>query len=1003
MKPFSLSKWIASAVIATLVAVSSVSFAEKMDVETHSLLIEKLERVISQGDTNDVSVVEVRLRLADLLAERARLHLLATEGQDSPPAKKDRQRSLQHYIAIVEKVDNDRRAKVMMQMAHLHEGLGAPAKANALYERIVNEGTQTHPRTAVGQAYAGIGDLHYRKSEFAKALEKFKASFKLSSSDHKGWITYRIAWCHLNLGHTEVATQNLILILRSPELITRRNSNGETEVDTTFQEDVSRDLVSFLARGHLTIDKIHLLMELTPQRLRHESLRSLAKETERLGKKKNAITVWTLILEDSKDPVEIIDGFVHLAILEWGLNIKAQAVEQLAKATQVWQKHGCKDKEECPAIQNRFRKLVVDWNRLEKERVSLELLQAYNVYNTQFDDQYDMHFWAAQTARILKRYNEASELYRRSSILAHREMTREITRESAKKQDKAIHDMFEAALVAQIEMAESGGDLALREKAYNHYLDLNPQGERALEVRYQRARVWYDQNFAERAAGEFRLVARTDDKNQTTLRKKAADLSLDALVLAKQEGRIEGWALEFANAFPQSRVEYLNIARRAVLKEVAAVSNDTKSSNSELKHAARRLREVNLEGTTAEERRLIFKNHLVLAVRTQDLEETDRAADRLIRLKGVSDSDRELALEKKVWAAEMRLEFDQAYRLTKKMEMNKTRTEDRELRLAYLAELAGRNARPHYENVLNSPTSRSKKVLAATRLVRLSNHPWRELKRNESILRSDRDLFANLVLELYAKSRNKREAQGYIDSPSFRKHASGAAIARSLELPALNKFDKKIAQHRLLTSSDSLVKRTLTQRLALLKEADQVATKAIQTQDFILQAIALSIVERENRRLHSEVLKLPVPSKLKPDQKKQYQQALASQAKPFQDKADAVDKKLNEFWANSTAIEGLSTLVQNSSGSVTRLLAEQYRDLGARAPNSVRSRLESAIAAANDRPSTSEVADARRALQRDPFSERQTNKLKVMETELGRDAMVTYLDARLVQLRGEYK
>ncbi len=996
MMPFSLSKWIASTAIATiLVAMSAVSFAEKMDVETHSLLIEKLERVVSQGDTNDVSVVEVRLRLADLLAERARLHLLAAEGQDSPAAKKDRKRSLHHYTSIFEKVDNDRRAKVMMQMAHLNESLGDTAKANALFERIVSEGPQVHLPAAVGQAQAGIGDLLYRKGEFAKALVKFKSSLQLSSSDRKGWITYRIAWCHLNLGLTEVATQNLIMILRTPEFITHRTSTGETEVDTTFQEDVAQDLVSFLARGNLTIDKIHMLMELTPERLRPESLRSLAKETERLGKKKNAITVWTLILEDSKDAVEIIEGHVHLAILEWGLDHKADAVEQLAKATQVWQKQGCKDKDECLSIQNRFRKLVVDWNRLEKERVSLELLQAYNVYNTQFDEQYDMHFWAAQTARILKRYNEASELYRRASILAHREL--------AAKQDKGVREMFEAALIAQIEMAESGGDLAIREKAYNHYLELNPKGERALEVRYQRARVWYDQNHADRATGEFREVALTDDKGQIKLRKKAADLSLDALVLAKQEGRIETWALEFAKAFPQARVEYLNIARRAVLKEVAAVSNDTKSSNSELKQAARRLREVNLEGTSAEERRLIFKNHLVLAVRTQDLEETDRAADRLLALKGVSYTDRELALEKKVWAAEMRLEFDQAFRLTKKMEMNKTRIEDRELRLAYLAELAGRNPRPHYENVLGSPVSRSKKILAATRLVRLSNHPWRELKRHESTLRSDRDLFANLVLELYAKSRNKHEVRAYLDSPSFPRHAAGRAIARSFELPTFNKFDKKIAQHRLLTASDALVKRTLTQRLALLKEADQIATKAIQTQDFILQAIALSIVERENLRLYKEVLNLPAPSKLKPDQKKQYQQALTAQATPFQRKASEVDKKLSEFWANSAVIEDLRQQVQNSSGSVTHLLAEQYRDLGKHAPSSVRSRLESAIADANNRPSAGQVADARRALQRDPFSAHQAAKLKDMEAELGRDAMVTYLDARLIQLRGDYK
>jgi hypothetical protein len=295
-------------------------------------------------------------------------------------------------------------------------------------------------------------------------------------------------------------------------------------------------------------------------------------------------------------------------------------------------------------------------------------------------------------------------------------------------------------------MAESSGNLDVKEAAYNHYLDLNPKGERASEVRYQRARVDYDKNRHDKAAEEFRSIALVNSGDPDT-RKKAADLALDALLLAKQEGRIESWALEFAQAFPKARVEYLNIARRAVLSEVAVISNDQKSSDSELKRAAQRLSKLNLDGTTQDERTLISKNHMVLTVRTRDLEETNRATDRLLAIKGLSAADRELALEKKVWVAEMRLEFDKAYRFTQEMRMPTTAEADRHLRLAYLAELAGRNPTRHYNDVLNTSRSKAKSELAAIRLVRLAQRPWNELSRLEGVLRGNRELFAGLVLE----------------------------------------------------------------------------------------------------------------------------------------------------------------------------------------------------------------------------------------------------------------
>src|SRR4051812_15911493 len=112
-------------IIAAVLMLSQMSLAaEKMDLDTHSLLITKLERVLERGGSPDVANVEVRLRLADLLAERARLFDIAAQGKESDSVNADRRRALKHYEIAVNAADPTRRALVLLQMSYLHDTLG---------------------------------------------------------------------------------------------------------------------------------------------------------------------------------------------------------------------------------------------------------------------------------------------------------------------------------------------------------------------------------------------------------------------------------------------------------------------------------------------------------------------------------------------------------------------------------------------------------------------------------------------------------------------------------------------------------------------------------------------------------------------------------------------------------------------------------------------------------------------------------------------------------------
>src|SRR6476646_2030307 len=72
---------------------------EKMDLETHTLVVEKLRSVL-KNDLKDVARAPIQLRLADVLSERARLKAqkeVESNCDDCQKSKEDRQEALSLY------------------------------------------------------------------------------------------------------------------------------------------------------------------------------------------------------------------------------------------------------------------------------------------------------------------------------------------------------------------------------------------------------------------------------------------------------------------------------------------------------------------------------------------------------------------------------------------------------------------------------------------------------------------------------------------------------------------------------------------------------------------------------------------------------------------------------------------------------------------------------------------------------------------------------------------
>lgn len=980
-------------VFAFTILTSGVAQATKYDTETHTLMIDKLETALRSADEDEtIDLKPVRSRLADLYADRARLRAMdeVEKGCSScKGAAGDRKRALQLYTQVLKDSDRSRRAPVMLQMGHVNELNGNAKAAESLYSVVIREGEKSHERQYVAQAYAARGELRFARADFKNAQNDLETSYRLSAQEKRGYLLYRIAWAQLNRGEQKNAVQSLVKLLQSPDLLTRPSTNGPV-FDVSFQEDAARDLATFIARGPVTTKDIRMVESLAPERAKKDIVKHLASECERLGQPKAALVTWGVFLEHESGSLDRLEAIVRMTQIRLDLGQKKDALAGVQQAVAEWKDRGCRDEQICKNLQVRLRKVVTDWNKMEKKKPSSGLFDAYIAYISLFDSDIEMTYWAAEIARKHKKYKDAVSLYHKSSVLSSRE----------KSPSKEIKKIFEASLVGEIEMAELAKDINLRESAYEHYLAMNPNGDIAHKVRYQRSHIAYERNDSRLASKRFNEFAASDacrtfvkGKNagkseSAELCIKAADLDLDSLVLLKNDEAVEKRALEYAPHYPQRRTEYYKIARTSALKQ-----SEKMQPNSALK----KLAGINFTGASQDERVQILKTRISLAVKAQDLKATRQAAGELLAVKKLSSEDKEYALGQMAWAAEMSLDFNEAYNVSKKMTLSTLQADERAMRLAVLAELAGKNPSKHENEFLKLSRNAEKRAFLRAKIIRRAKNPKRELAKHDDELKRFPAIYADLALEIYAKTNDETFARKALKVRGVAKQTSGQAISRILFVKDFEKLDKKIAKHKIRSSSDYLMQKTLGERISLLGQVEQHANDAIASGDWATQIITLNVASRESKRLHSDIIALPVPKKLKGKERETYLKLVQEQAKPYLDKHAQIEKKAKEFWDSSQPLKQICADYEGARTELRPLLAVELKKVRTVAPWNARRIIDNTLKS-NNTPSAKAVASARERVKEDPFSVSRLKKLKDLEEGRGQETMAVYLGTRIAHL-----
>lgn len=993
--------------ILSLILVSAVPAFAAMDSATRDRLIEKFTKVYNQIADEEEAKVNVTLRLADMLAEKGRELANKELGEGCSlctAGDEPRQQALRYYNEAVIFLKEDRRASVLIQMGHLYELLGQETDAISTYQEVFKN---TKNEKILAEANFSLGELYFKRRDHVSAARYFQAVVNAPEGyGRKGFAAYRKAWCDFNNGAYTQGTQALVEILKSPKLLTRGADTGVVSVDEEFKDEISRDLVVFMVKRGYQSSDFDTLFKLGKKETRIDHLTSLAEELERLGESESSIEVWTKLLTKLKDPVEKWSGQVRYANLLRENNKIADSLKAFDRALTTGSTQGSCQTDTCKEVSLRERKYILDWHNAQKKKPSKDLAEAYKIYNRYNKNEVDMAYWAAEVELSLENKEAAFKNYASAVDM----FPKAIKKDLSDKKQKEVTDMFEASLLKRIEIAE---ELKLSDiaKVYQEYLDKSQDKNQAVKVKYQLAKLAYDNERYTEAHKKFLdFVTNTKfkDAEDVKLKEQAADLALDSLVLAKRDDLMIETAEKLSDELPQKAKEYQAIVRKAVINQsiTLAQTEEKGGKNRNDAKAFKMLKSADFSGASAEEKEVILKNKIILAEKLEQISEAIGYINQYLALPSLKKEDQQFAYTKKAWLSELIFDFQTALETTKNIEGLKE--PGRTLQLALLTDLAGGDSAVLFKEYISKNPKAEESPEMALDLIKKSKSAWEDFNAYQEVLKNSPKVWKEALLVSYEVDPSNEKLSKVLSWNEEDKKFRIEILQTQLVKPEIQKRSEALAAMNIDSSDQNKMGQDIQARIKAINDYEKYVAEVLKADLWFGQVYALDALAKESQRFYEEVMSLPIPEELTPEEQNQYMNLLAQSAAPYQAKNQQITNTLEGIWNEKKAVKSAFTSLSKQPKWVQNLWIKEYQGLTEISPKGFDSFLAAEVEQFNSKQTVvaeksadvplKDMMKVRSKVVAEPFDKGILGQLLDIEKQRKQEKMVIYLEQRLSKL-----
>ena len=990
-------------VIMILLLICIYPYPGSASLEEMDQLITHFNKTLNALSVNDPMVPSLILRLADALTKRGQFkqseEIAQGCRQKCKAGRADMKRALFLYKSIQNKVSLEMRGHVFFQIGYINVLFENQKAAIDAYSKITrsNKWDDLKPKS-----YVALGELFYKVNKFSRAKFYFSKSLEFEFPD-KGFVIYRVAWCNYHLNQLKLAVEDLFKLLQSPEKFLLKNeASGTKQIDELFHKEVAKDLATFLSKKNPQNKEIEMLYRLSPKDQRVNNIVYLAKELIRIGNKKKAIFLWKKILPKQVQEMDRLESHVWLFQLFVETNQPENVLKAIRAISQLWNTgvcQGLKLEGRCKKFKKQINQNMTLWRNENTSNLS-NVLKPYLFYLLIFKDDIEATYQVAEIAQKLQLWQLSREKYN-TAIKMQEKLIANVDGEQKQK----ASGFLETILIGYIKTTEFSKNKKWLLESYETYLRLTKNKSQWLKVFFLKAKLLYDQEDYKKASNDFISIALKNleggDASVQKMKIQSAHLAIDALVLIKDEARLEKISRKFAEEFPDQASHFMKVNRTSIMNQALALSKNPQ-------RALDVLNRFDLSGATIEEKVKYYKNKIILLGQLRRVSDEAQLVDQLLEVKTLSKEDKTFALLRKFYLAELMLDFHIMYEISREFNLENLPEDQWVLRKAFFAELAEQDYMQYYDNFLKLSKDSQKKFDIALRLFKKAPDQDSFFKQYKDILSYNPKSLSDVLLDNYINDINKDQMEQVLKG--FTATDAGKVIWRDKFLKELGAVARQISQHQIRTGDVNFVADDVKERLKLFKALEEKALIGINAKDLIGQLIAFYFIKKEALRIYEDLISITKSISSSESQQKEYLSILKKQAQLYKEKATMVESQLKTLFDGSQIFDKLKDYFSQVSKPVKIISKSHLALLVNYLPEKSKPKLRAIlkdIAPEEDekkpveRPSQSVIEAVQEDIRKSPFNRRHIKKLIALEELRDNKTMVLYLKERRLVILGE--
>lgn len=499
-------------------------------------------------------------------------------------AKSLREQTVELYVDIIQ---NHKNFKFLDEVyyylgANLMEIGKRPQALDIFRELIKNYPTSKY----VPNVLVAFGDYYFDADEMGDALKAYdKVTESYKGSAVYGYATYKKAWCYYNLDDKKRA---LDLFL---ETLNHAKKRKDLPNSAPLAKQAMKDIVTTYAFVGAPSKAIPFF-----QKISGDDKEQWLDMSERLAvyyadkaKTEDSISMYRELIKLNQDSVRVLE-YQYQIVRNQATNdsYSLETLKQLVlllKLVQMADGGKFKDRDqdinEYKATRAKIEELTRNWatiyHREAQQTKNGDLYsKAYHIYKNYLEtfkdskDLYRMTFFYGELLYKLQQWEQAAITYEKaleidekgkytteivhSVVLAYFKVvsiseTKAALQDGAKEIVGAESDDKKEPEKVEIPKKKEMSDLHQRlVKACQRYVELAPDGDRIVDVKFTMARTYYDHNYLEEAAAAFKDVAYSHSKHRLAV--IAANLHLDSVNLLQKYDELEAEVNEYLDKKP---------------------------------------------------------------------------------------------------------------------------------------------------------------------------------------------------------------------------------------------------------------------------------------------------------------------------------------------------------------------------------------------------------------------------------------------------------------------